>query len=67
LPLPKDAIAYRELELMDSFIQGIHCIMLFKIVFEEEKDLQKSTLVHIHNSYATWRNKQGIEGNYLLR
>jgi hypothetical protein len=66
LPLPKEAVSYKELELVSSFIVGIHKLILFKIVQEETFD-EKSTLVHIHNCYATWRNKQGIEGNYLLR
>lgn len=67
LPLPEDLIAYKELQVINSFIQGIHKLILFKIVFTEKIRHEPSTLVHIHNSYATWRNKQGIQGNYLLR
>lgn len=67
LPLPGTAICYKELEVVSSFIAGIHKLILFKIVQEEKVTSKGSTLVHIHNSYATWRKRQGIEGNYLLR
>jgi hypothetical protein len=67
LPLPNNAISYKELEVVSSFIAGIHKLILFKIVQEEKLAGKSSTLVHIHNSYATWRKRQGIEGNYLLR
>lgn len=67
LPLPQLAIAYRELVLEDSFIHGIHTIMLFKIVHYSPLQNQNDTLVHIHNSYASWRYKNGLQGNYLMR
>lgn len=67
LPLPKEAHSYKELETAGSFITGIHKLMFFKIIHEEKVTPDNSTLVHIHNCYATWRNKQGMEGNYLLR
>ena len=67
LPLPQLAIAYRELVLEDSFIHGIHTIMLFKIVHYCRLQNQNDTLAHIHNSYASWRYKNGLQGNYLMR
>lgn len=67
LPLPHEVISYKELEVVSSLIAGIHKLILFKIVHNETVSPGNSTLVHIHNSYATWRNKHGIEGNYLLR
>ena len=67
LPLPNEAILYRELEVVDASIAGIHKLILFKIVHEGRTAPEHSTLVHIHNSYATWRNRQNMEGNYLLR
>lgn len=67
MPLPQQAIAYRELILEDSFIHGIHTIMLFKIVNYCPLQAQNDTLVHIHNSYASWRYKNGLQGNYLMR
>ncbi len=67
LPLPEDIIAYKELQVINSFVKGIHKLILFRIVHTEKIQQQPSTLVHIHNCYATWRNKQGMEGNYLLR
>jgi hypothetical protein len=67
LPLPKGAIACKELGVINSFIMGIHRIILFRIVHAENINSERPTLAHIHNCYATWRNKQGIEGNYLMR
>ena len=67
LPLPHGVISYQEMEVVRYFIAGIHKLILFKIVYNEKVSPGKSTLVHIHSSYATWRNKHGIEGNYLLR
>jgi hypothetical protein len=67
LPLPKHAVASRELILLDTFTHGIHNIMLFKIVSDSHPEPQSESLAHIHNSYATWRYKNGLPGNYLLR
>lgn len=66
-PLPEQAVSYQELVLQDSFTHGIHKIMLFKIIFYQQLQAQNATLAHIHNSYATWRYKKGLPGNYLLR
>jgi hypothetical protein len=66
LPIPKACIAYKELELQDSVIQGIHRLLLFKIV-NRQTLIKGGALEHIHNSYATWRNNKGLQGNYLLR
>lgn len=67
LPLPHDVTSYKELEVVSSFIAGIHKLILFKVVHKETVSQGNSTLSHIHNSYATWRNKHGVEGNYLVR
>jgi hypothetical protein len=67
LPLPQQAASYKELLLVDSFIHGIHTILLFKIVIYLQLQPENDTLVHIHNSYATWRYKNRLQGNYLLR
>ena len=67
LPLPEQAVSYLELELQDSFTHGIHKVMLLKTVFNQQLQAQNGTLAHIHNSYATWRYKNGLPGNYLLR
>jgi len=66
-PLPEQAISYKELVLLDSFTHGIHKILLFKIVNSGQLNDQNATLAHIHNSYATWRYKNHLAGNYLLR
>lgn len=67
LALPNGIISYKELEVVSSSIAGIHKLILFKIIHAQKVTYKNSTLVHIHNSYATWRNKQSIEGNYLMR
>ncbi|HLF46406.1 MAG TPA: flavin reductase [Chitinophagaceae bacterium] len=67
LPLPNHALNYRELDLIASFDYGIHKLFLFKIVSMKVMLEEKSTLVHIHNTYATWRYNKGLPGNYLLR
>jgi flavin reductase (DIM6/NTAB) family NADH-FMN oxidoreductase RutF len=67
LPLPKDVLSYRELELEQSFLHGIHKLLLFRMVSEEKVSLEPATLSHIHNCYATWRYKHRISSNLLLR
>ena len=67
LPLPEDVISYKELVLINSFRHGIHKLLLFKIVSRHYIRPEKDELVHIHNSYASWRYKNNLPGNYLLR
>jgi hypothetical protein len=67
LPLPNNALSYKELQLEDSFTHGIHKLLLFRMVGHEQLNEESGTLVHIHNVYATWRHKKGIAGNYFLR
>lgn len=67
LPVPQSALFYRELELQDSFIYGIHRIILFKTLYRQRIQDVLSTLAHIHNTYATWRHNKRLTGNYLLR
>lgn len=67
LPLPESALRCRELELMDGFNHGIHKIMLFRVLDQQEARGNGSTLSHIHNVYATWRYNNRLPGNYLLR
>jgi hypothetical protein len=67
LPVPQSALLNRELELFDFFTHGIHCLMLFKTHFYSKTDNISSTLAHIHNVYATWRQNNRFSGNYLLR
>lgn len=67
LPIPLQTLAYRELELVDTFVHGIHKLMTFRIVSAERLTDDPDTLSHIHNSYATWRHKNNLAGNYLMR
>ncbi len=67
LPLPKGLIEYKELELLSSFAHGIHKFMFFKITNTKKIADNKHALAHIHKCYATWRDKNGIKSEYLLR
>ncbi len=67
LPIPQSALLYRELELKDDFIHGIHRIMLFKTLYQQALQPDPSTLAHIHNVYASWRHNNQLKGNYLMR
>lgn len=67
LPLPVSTLLYRELELCGSFMHDIHKILLFKILSRQQVNHAPATLAHIHNAYATWRYRKGLESNYLLR
>jgi flavin reductase (DIM6/NTAB) family NADH-FMN oxidoreductase RutF len=67
LPLPKDVLCYKELQLEQSFLHGIHKLLQFRIVSEEKISQELATLSHIHNCYATWRYKHRISSNLLLR
>jgi hypothetical protein len=67
LPVPQPALLSRELELQDSFIHGIHRLMIFKILSRQQWNNAPSTLAHVHNVYATWRYNKRMAGNYLLR
>ncbi len=67
LPLPESTNSYQELRLKDSFIHGIHKIMLFEVISTKQVQDHPSTLAHIHNTYATWRHNNRLPGNFLLR
>lgn len=67
LPLPQLVADYFELELVDSFVHGIHTLLLFRINNRQALQQGGNTLVHIHNSYASWRFKSGLQGNFLMR
>jgi hypothetical protein len=67
LPIPDSAIYCREMEVMDSFILGIHRIFTLKILSRRTINDKNDTLAHVHNAYASWRHNKGMTGNYLLR
>jgi len=67
LPLPQNAISYKELELKRYFDHGIHRFFLFQTLNEKQIEIEPATLAHIHNVYATWRCNKRLPGNYLLR
>ena len=65
LPLPPEAILYRELELLESTDHGIHRLFLFRVLCMQRLRDAGDTLCHIHNVYASWRVNHGLAGNYL--
>jgi flavin reductase (DIM6/NTAB) family NADH-FMN oxidoreductase RutF len=67
LPIPQGSVSYKELQVEQSFDAGIHKLFLFKIKNSGQVDRSLQTLAHIHNAYATWRFKQGIQNTFLLR
>ena len=67
LPIPQMPLRYRELELEESFVHGIHRVMNFKVLYEKKIQDISASLAHIHNTYATWRQNNQLSGNYLLR
>ncbi len=67
LPVPESTHFYRELELLDSFIHGIHRVILFKVLNRQQVQEDGSSLFHIHNVFASWLYNKGLAGNYLLR
>jgi len=65
-PVPEGSLSGIELELAGSTIYGVHEVLLFRILAEKEFAPVSGQLVHIHNAFASWRFKKGLEGNYLL-
>jgi hypothetical protein len=65
LPLPESAVFFHELELQQSFVHGIHRLMVFKVLSRQQVRPNASNLLHIHNTYATWRHRHHLPGNYL--
>ncbi|MBT1698977.1 hypothetical protein KK083_18935 [Fulvivirgaceae bacterium PWU4] len=66
IPLPREAIRYRELNQTGSFDAGIHRIHFYEQV-HEEKLKEGLTLAHIHQYYAQWRLDHGMPTHLLLR
>lgn len=67
LPVPTFAIAVKELTLLEHCDIGIHRLLLFKIDSSRKLNEGNDTLSHIHNTYATWRYRQGIDTTYAMR
>lgn len=60
MPIPKNTTEYRELTLVESFIHGIHRILIFEILSHQKITDNSATLSCIHNAYATWRFKNKL-------
>jgi flavin reductase (DIM6/NTAB) family NADH-FMN oxidoreductase RutF len=67
LPLPAAVISYRELQVIESFDEGIHRIFFYKIVHQQIFNQEKPALRHIHRYYAQWRESQGLKTEYTIR
>jgi hypothetical protein len=65
IPLPSFALLYRELERIDSFDAGIHCIHFYRVV-NMQKVRAGRTLAHIHQYYAQWRIDNKLPLNMLF-
>jgi hypothetical protein len=66
IPLPLNSIEYRELNLMDSFIHGIHRVLIFEILSHQKLTEYRLTLSCINNTYATWSHKNKLPTNYFM-
>jgi hypothetical protein len=65
-PLPEGVLRYFELTVLESLDVGIHRIFLYKI--EHVQSVRAGeTLSHIHQYYAEWRSRNGINTELLLR
>jgi hypothetical protein len=67
LPLPDGMVSCKELEVLSTFQKGIHKILVCRIVSASPVDPLGGTLAHVHNSYATWRYKNHLASNYIMR
>lgn len=67
VPLHAGTVSYREMMLEESFTEGIHRLLLFRVLHREMIHPHLPWLQHIHNCTATWQWKQGMGGNYLVR
>ena len=65
LPLPESTLSYQELELIESFEEGIHKLLVFKILSQQIMKENEATLAHIHNVYATWRHAKKLATIYF--
>lgn len=66
IPLPLNSIEYRELDLVDSFIHGIHRVSVFEILSHQKFTENPLTLSCVNNTYATWRHKNKLPTNYFM-
>ncbi len=66
-PLPLAVTFYREMKKINSFDHGIHRIHLYEIIHQQVVQEERSTLAHIHQYYAQWREDQGLKTDYLFR
>jgi flavin reductase (DIM6/NTAB) family NADH-FMN oxidoreductase RutF len=64
IPIPADAMTYRELELVSALPLGFYHLLLFKIVGGNVLK-ESAALGTIHSAYAAWRMRNGLGFEYL--
>ena len=67
LPVPLNAVAYKELLWKNSWESGIHRVHFYEVVGEKILDGRASRLCHIHRHYAQWRINNRLEAEYFFR
>jgi len=67
LPIPKQAISYKELLWKSSWDVGIHRVHFYEIVNERVLDGAPFPLAHVHRYYVQWRLRNKLSTKYLLR
>ncbi|HEY0433247.1 MAG TPA: hypothetical protein VGC95_05215, partial [Chitinophagaceae bacterium] len=65
LPSPAGTISCRELELLGSFVHGIHKLLQFRVVTESGGPVAPGALAHVHNCFASWLYKNRISSNLI--
>lgn len=64
LPLPEGVVAYTELEQIEFFEKGIHCVHLYQIR-NKVAVAQNNVLMHIHQFYAQWQMTYNKKSDFL--
>jgi len=67
LPIPTDAVGWRELSLRDIVTVGKHRLHLMDVVSETKTPPQTPIVAHLHLWYAMWLDRNGRSPRYLQR
>jgi len=66
-PLPSGVLSYREMEQIDTYDIYIHRLHFYRIINQKKLKRPGDSLAHIHQYYAEWRQRKGLETQLRLR
>ncbi|MCZ6520521.1 MAG: hypothetical protein O6848_03395 [Bacteroidetes bacterium] len=66
-PLPSGVLRYREMEQIDAYDIHIHRLHFYRIINQKQLKRPGNSLAHIHQYYAEWRQRKGLETQLKLR